>query len=50
MADLAEECKGQELGESKGSVRLGKRVDAMLSKIETTLEKLEGASKTSADK
>ena len=50
VADLAEECKGRELEESKGSVRLGKRVDTMLSKIESTLEKLEGASNSAAGK
>eukprot|EP00731_Ephydatia_muelleri_P021382 Em0013g1109a len=50
VADLAEECKSRELEESKGSVRLGKRVDSMLGKIEATLEKLEGASKNEPDK
>lgn len=41
MADLAEECE-DELQESKASVRLGRRVDAMISKIDSTLQNLEG--------
>ena len=42
MADLAEECK-DEIQESKGSVRLGRRVDAMIATIDSTLQSLETA-------
>ena len=40
VADLVEECE-DEISESKGSARLGRRVDAMLSKIDLTLQGLE---------
>lgn len=40
MADLAVECQDEELKESKGSARLGRRVEAMISKIDTTLQTL----------
>ena len=41
VADLAEECE-DELVESKASVRLGRQVDAMISRVDRTLESLEG--------
>ena len=41
MADLAEECK-DELVESTASVRLGRRVDAMISRLDMTLQSLDG--------
>ncbi len=40
VADLAEECE-DEIQESKGSVRLGRRVDAMIGKLDTALLSLE---------
>ena len=40
MADLAEEFE-DEIQESKGSARLGRRVDAMIGKIDATLQSLE---------
>ena len=45
VADLAEECE-DEIQESKGSARLGRRVDAMIGKIDTTLLSLETDSNT----
>ncbi len=35
------ECQDEELQESKGSARLGRRVEAMISKIDTTLQTLQ---------
>lgn len=40
MADLAEECQ-DEIQESKGSARLGRRVDAMINTIDRALQSLE---------
>ena len=41
VADLAVECGEEaELKESKGSVRLGKRVEAMISKLDQALQRL----------
>ncbi len=40
VADLAEACE-DELQESKGSARLGRRVDAMISKLDLALHSLE---------
>ena len=42
VASLVEECEN-ELQESKASAILGRRVDAMISKIDSTLHKLEDA-------
>ena len=48
VADLAEQCEGageeEVLEESSVSRHLGKRVEAMLSSIDSTLSKLEGSS------
>ena len=43
VAVLAEECAAadEELTESKGSARLGKRVEAMISRLDDTLQQLE---------
>lgn len=43
VADLVEECEGEDvsLKESKASVRLGRRVEVMLDKIDSTLHRLE---------
>ena len=43
VADLVEECEGEPeaLQESKASVRLGQRVEAMLNKLDHTLRVLE---------
>ena len=41
VADLAVECKDEELKESKGSARLGRKVDALISKIDQTILQLE---------
>ena len=40
MAELAEEAR-EELTESKASVRLGKKVEALISQIDGTLSQLE---------
>ena len=40
MAVLAVECGDEELVESKGSVRLGKRVEAMIGKVDQALQNL----------
>ncbi|XP_064382763.1 mitochondrial proton/calcium exchanger protein-like [Halichondria panicea] len=45
VADLAVEA-ADEVVESKGSVRLGKRVEAMLREIDTTVTQLEGVDET----
>ena len=42
MADLAEQCE-DEIQESKGSVRLGRQVDAMIKKIDSALQSLENS-------
>ena len=41
VADLAEECH-DEVVESKGSVRLGRRVESIISQIDQTISQLEG--------
>lgn len=43
VAELAEECRGaeEELTESKASARLGKKVEAMISRLDSTLLQLE---------
>lgn len=43
VAELAEECVAaeEELAESKASARLGKRVEAMISRLDSTLLQLE---------
>ena len=43
VAELAEECAKvhEELSESKGSARLGKRVDTMIHRLDETLRGLE---------
>jgi len=40
VADLAEECR-DEVVESKGSVRLGKKVESIISQIDQTVSQLE---------
>ena len=40
VEDLAKECE-DELQESKGSARLGRRVDAMINKLDQALQELE---------
>ena len=41
VADLAVECGAEaELKESKGSVRLGQRVEAMIGKLDQALQRL----------
>ena len=41
VADLAEECH-DEVVESKGSVRLGRRVESIIGQIDQTISQLEG--------
>ena len=41
MADLAVECRDEELKESKGSARLGRRVESMISKIDQAVQRLD---------
>ena len=44
VADLAGECQDEELQESKGSVRLGRRVEAMINQVDVALQRLEASS------
>ena len=41
VADLAVECRDEELKESKGSARLGRRVESMISKIDQAVQRLD---------
>ena len=41
VADLAVECGEEELKESKGSARLGRRVEAMISQLDHALLTME---------
>ena len=40
VADLAVECRDEELKESKGLARLGRRVESMISKIDQAVQRL----------
>ncbi len=49
VADLAVECTDEELQESKASARLGRRVEAMISKVDMTLQTLQSDFVSSGD-
>ena len=49
VADLAVECRDEELKESKGSARLGRRVESMISKIDQAVQRLDRDFVSSSD-